>query len=114
MRTSNRRAFASLRMHRNYRLYFLGQAISQCGTWIDKVAQAWLVLALTHSAFAVGLRAALTGRRILVGRRRLGERRTRGKRKRQREEVFVSDHVCIWVLAFGYRAARKPPGSAMQ
>lgn len=54
----NRRAFASLRMHRNYRLYFLGQAISQTGTWIDKVAQAWLVLALTHSAFAVGLLAA--------------------------------------------------------
>lgn len=56
--TLNRRAFASLRIHRNYRLYFLGQAISQSGTWIDKVAQAWLVLALTHSAFAVGLLAA--------------------------------------------------------
>jgi len=56
--TINRRAFASLRMHRNYRFYFLGQAISQTGTWIDKVAQAWLVLALTHSAFAVGLLAA--------------------------------------------------------
>src|SRR5437763_8727351 len=45
-------------MHRNYRLYFIGQAVSQSGTWIDKVAQAWLVLALTHSAFAVGLLAA--------------------------------------------------------
>ena len=56
--TINRRAFASLRIHRNYRLYFVGQAISQTGTWIDKVAQAWLVLALTHSAFAVGLLAA--------------------------------------------------------
>ena len=56
--TLNRRAFASLRIHRNYRFYFLGQAISQTGTWIDKVAQAWLVLALTHSAFAVGLLAA--------------------------------------------------------
>ncbi|HEX6680459.1 MAG TPA: MFS transporter [Gaiellaceae bacterium] len=54
----NRRAFASLRIHRNYRLYCLGQAVSQTGTWIDKVAQAWLVLALTHSAFAVGLLAA--------------------------------------------------------
>jgi MFS family permease len=56
--TINRRAFASLRIHRNYRLYFLGQAVSQSGTWIDKVAQAWLVLALTHSALAVGLLAA--------------------------------------------------------
>jgi MFS family permease len=56
--TINRRAFASLRKHRNYRLYFLGQAVSQTGTWIDKLAQAWLVLALTHSAVAVGLLAA--------------------------------------------------------
>src|SRR5205814_8564431 len=54
----NRRAFASLRIHRTYRLYCLGQAISQTGPWIDKVAPAWLVLALTHSAFAVGLLAA--------------------------------------------------------
>jgi MFS family permease len=56
--TINRRAFASLRKHRNYRLYFIGQAVSQTGTWIEKVAQAWLVLALTHSALAVGLLAA--------------------------------------------------------
>jgi MFS family permease len=54
----NNRTFASLRRHRNYRLYFLGQAVSQTGTWIDKVAQAWLVLALTHSAVAVGVLAA--------------------------------------------------------
>jgi MFS family permease len=54
----HRRAFASLREHPNYRLYFLGQAVSQTGTWIDKVAQAWLVLALTHSALAVGVLAA--------------------------------------------------------
>src|SRR5919202_1116679 len=56
--TTNRRAFSSLRKHRNYRLYFLGQAVSQTWTWIDKVAQAWLVLALTHSAVAVGALAA--------------------------------------------------------
>jgi MFS family permease len=54
----NERTFSSLRRHRNYRLYFLGQAVSQTGTWIDKVAQAWLVLALTHSAVAVGILAA--------------------------------------------------------
>lgn len=54
----NDRTFASLRRHRNYRLYFLGQAVSQTGTWIDKMAQAWLVLALTHSAVAVGILAA--------------------------------------------------------
>jgi MFS family permease len=54
----NARTFSSLRRSRNYRLYFLGQAVSQTGTWIDKIAQGWLVLALTHSAFAVGVLAA--------------------------------------------------------
>ena len=54
----NARTFSSLRRHRNYRFYFVGQAVSQTGTWIDKIAQAWLILALTHSAVAVGVLAA--------------------------------------------------------
>jgi MFS family permease len=47
--------FASLRLHRNYRLYFSGQFLSQIGTWLQSAAMAWLVLELTHSAFAVGM-----------------------------------------------------------
>jgi MFS family permease len=46
---------ASLRLHRNYRLYFSGQFISQIGTWLQTAAQAWLILDLTHSAEAVGV-----------------------------------------------------------
>jgi MFS family permease len=53
----NRRTFASLRRHRNYRLFFSGQVISVTGTWMQRVAQAWLVLQLTHSAIAVGILA---------------------------------------------------------
>jgi MFS family permease len=52
----NRRTFASLK-HRNYRLFFTGQAISVIGTWMQRVGQAWLVLQLTHSAVAVGILA---------------------------------------------------------
>lgn len=49
------RTFASLRRHRNYRLYFVGQVISLSGTWMQNVAMAWFVIVLTHgSAFAVG------------------------------------------------------------
>jgi MFS family permease len=51
------RTFASLRLHRNYRLYFWGQFLSQAGTWLQSAAMAWLVLQLTHSAFAVGMLA---------------------------------------------------------
>jgi MFS family permease len=43
----------------NYRLYFSGQLISVIGTWLQIVAQGWLVLQLTHSALMVGLVAAL-------------------------------------------------------
>jgi MFS family permease len=51
------RTFLSVRKHRNYRLFFTGQVISNVGTWMQRVAQAWLILSLTHSAVAVGVLA---------------------------------------------------------
>ncbi|THA25849.1 MFS transporter [Streptomyces sp. RKND-216] len=50
--------FSSLRV-RNYRLFFLGQAVSNTGTWMQRIAQDWLVLSLTGSATAVGITTAL-------------------------------------------------------
>lgn len=52
------RAFPAFR-HRNYRLYFLGLLVSLIGTWLQTVAQGWLVLQLTHSAYWVGVITAL-------------------------------------------------------
>ena len=54
---ANRRTFASLRKHRNYRLFFAGQVMSVSGTWMQNIATAWLVLELTHSPVAVGVLA---------------------------------------------------------
>jgi MFS family permease len=51
------RTFASLRKHRNYRLFFTGQVISLSGTWMQNVALAWLVVELTHSPVALGILA---------------------------------------------------------
>ncbi len=48
-----RLAFRSL-SHRNYRLYFSGQAISLVGTWAQRIAMSWLVYRLTNSAFILG------------------------------------------------------------
>ncbi len=48
------RTFRSLRV-RNYRLYFFGQIISVSGTWMQSVAQVWLVLHLTGSGVDLGL-----------------------------------------------------------
>lgn len=49
-----RPAFGALR-HRNFRLFLGGQFVSLSGTWMQTVAQGWLVLQLTNSAFQVGL-----------------------------------------------------------
>jgi MFS family permease len=51
-----KRTFHSLR-YRNYRLFFGGQAISQTGSWMQRVALGWFILQLTHSAFDVGVMA---------------------------------------------------------
>ena len=54
-----RRTFESLRV-RNFRLFVIGQLISTTGTWMQFVAQPWLVLQLTHSGTALGIDTALT------------------------------------------------------
>src|SRR5579859_2259143 len=40
--------------HRNYQLFFVGQLISLIGTWMDQVAESWLVYRLTGSALLLG------------------------------------------------------------
>ncbi|MET7450715.1 MFS transporter [Streptomyces sp. NPDC005574] len=50
--------FSSLRI-RNYRLFFMGQVVSNIGTWMQRIAQDWLVLSLTGSSTAVGVTTAL-------------------------------------------------------
>lgn len=45
---------------RNYKLYFGGQFVSLTGTWLQTVAQGWLVFELTGSAFLIGIVTALS------------------------------------------------------
>src|SRR5271156_3282321 len=40
--------------HRNFQLFFSGQLISLIGTWMQSVAQAWLVYRLTGSSLLLG------------------------------------------------------------
>src|SRR4030095_8927048 len=47
------RAFSPL----NYRIFWIGAFLSNCGTWMQAVAQGWLVLQLTNSPFWLGLDA---------------------------------------------------------
>jgi MFS family permease len=48
------RTFRSLRRHRNYRIFFVGQLVSLAGSWMQNVALAWLVIELSDSPIAVG------------------------------------------------------------
>jgi MFS family permease len=58
MRSRIRRPFAPLST-RNYRRFFVGQVFARCGSWIQTVAEIWLVLSLTGSGVSLGLTTAL-------------------------------------------------------
>lgn len=59
------RTFAALE-NPNFRRYFAGQAISMVGTWMQNVAQSWLVYRLTGSAVDLGVSVALQSAPLLV------------------------------------------------
>jgi MFS family permease len=63
--TATRETFASFHV-RNFRLFFLGQGISQVGNWLTLIAQSLLVLDLTGSGVAVGLLAACQFGPVLI------------------------------------------------
>src|SRR5262245_21925700 len=49
-----KQAFRALK-NTNYRYFWFGQVISMVGTWMQRIAQAWLVLKLTNSPLALGI-----------------------------------------------------------
>ena len=65
LRLATRETFRSLEV-RNFRIFFVGQAISQVGTWLQFIAQALLVLQLTDSGIALGLVTAFQFLPVLV------------------------------------------------
>jgi MFS family permease len=66
-RRAQERTFRSLR-EPNYRRFFVGHSVSVVGTWMQRVAQDWLVLTLTGSGVALGVSTALQfGPVLLLG-----------------------------------------------
>src|SRR5690606_15708231 len=57
LRAGARDTFRSMG-HRNFRLFFSGQVVSQAGNWLTRVGLTLLVLKLTHNGVAVGFIAA--------------------------------------------------------
>jgi MFS family permease len=52
--------------HRDFRVFWSGQLVSQLGTWMQRVGQAWLVLELTNSPLKLGIITALQFSPVLV------------------------------------------------
>src|SRR5688500_9816449 len=50
--------FRALQIHRNFRLFWIGQTVSLIGSWMQQVGQGWLALELTNSALMGGLVSA--------------------------------------------------------
>lgn len=64
-RRASSKTFAALSV-RNFRLFFIGQLISVSGTWMQSVAQGWLILQLTGSSVDLGFAVALQYLPILL------------------------------------------------
>jgi MFS family permease len=59
------RTFESLKVP-NYRLFFSGQVISWTGTWVQWVAQGWLILRITNSGLGLGVVTAMQWLPVLL------------------------------------------------
>ncbi len=89
------RTFSALR-HRNYRLFFFGQVTSLSGTWMQWVAQGWLVYEITRSAFALGVVGFATRLPVIFLSLIAGVLADRVEKRR----ILIVTQVIAMVLAF--------------
>lgn len=64
-RTASNSIFAAMR-HRNFQLYFGGQLVSNIGTWMQIIAQSWVVYQIGHSELTLGLVAFASAIPVLI------------------------------------------------
>jgi MFS family permease len=100
VRRISRATFTSLH-NRNYRLYFTGQIISVSGTWMQRFAQAWLILGLTNNnGVALGVEAGLQFLPMLLFGAWGGVIADRFDKRR----LLYASQVAAGLLAFGLGA----------
>jgi MFS family permease len=90
-----RSTFRALR-HRNFQLFFAGQLISLIGTWMQTVAQSWLVYRLTQSPWLLGL-AGFAGQAPVFFLATVGGAVAD---RRQRRDVLIATQTASMLLAF--------------
>ena len=98
--------FRVLLRHRNFRLFFIGQTLSLVGTWVQTMAQGWLALELTNSAFLVGLVATAASIPILIFTMPAGaivDRADKLRIVRFAQVAFVGEATTLWWLTATHR-----------
>jgi MFS family permease len=93
-----RRTFISLR-HRNYRLFFIGQTVSNTGNWLTNIALTLLVLHLTDSGVVVGALTAAQYGPLLVLAALGGAMADRGNKRNMLFVTQVLEMAQSFVLA---------------
>jgi MFS family permease len=92
--------------HRNFRLFLIGQTLSLIGTWMQTMAQGWLALELTNSAFLVGLVATASSIPILLFTMPAGaivDRSDKLKIVRIAQVAFLLEASTLWALTATHR-----------
>lgn len=90
-----------LMVHRNFRLFWLGQTGSVIGTWMESVATGWLALQLTNSAFMVGVVSAAGSLPVLLLTLYAGvvvDRRPKLKVVKTTQALFLVQSAVLWWL----------------
>jgi len=94
-----RETFRSLR-HRNFRLFWFGQMISLIGTWMQSVAQGWMVLRLSNSPFLLGVVSAFAGLPVLFLSLPAGVLADRVKKRKFLIFTQIGAMVLAFILSF--------------
>lgn len=95
--------FRVLQRHRNFRIFWSGQTLSLIGTWMQTMAQGWLALELTDSAFHVGLVATVQSLPILLFSLHAGvlvDRTDKLRLVRIAQGLLLLEATLLWWLTF--------------
>ena len=101
--TSSINPFRVFLRHRNFRLFLIGQTLSLIGTWMQSMAQGWLALELTDSAFLVGLVATASSVPILIFTMHAGtvvDRSDKLRLLRFAQTAFLIVATLLWWLTY--------------
>ena len=93
--------FRVVMRHRNFRIFLIGQTLSLIGTWMQMMAQGWLALELTNSAFLVGLVATATSIPILLFTMPAGvlvDRSDKLRLVRIAQGAYLLEATALWAL----------------